>query len=590
MKKDIDSKSWCLTVIRSKGLHLLRPERTWRPVVCIIVHATPEVTYETTLGLDGQNPNQKEVCVIGPNATPDTNVSIQVVYQPPGKKKIKRMKRVPLAYCTCSLGDVLKKQVSQEEKRHAQLRLQAQSTLKHSNKRKNRNSQPPVLYVRVHEPSRSNMEQAYELNADEYASSRMSLYTPARYISLTSDHLEVWDDSHTEQTLSLPSSPIDEAIERQASVTSVKIRYGDKEQAPRRRKKRGARGFVVHSDDDEALSVYCPDSSSSEEEFSWLESPYLSLSDHERESLFCVSPVSAIPDLTASMHSQHFECEHDPFIGQEPLREPEENWCWHHFEKFLCIFTVYGELCSAASVLQRSRTQHTDGSTSSELENSWESATVIESGEFSRLEKEGKERVEKVYQRLQNEWLYVGGLLVALAAVDTAVFAISSDALFAVSNIAKPMIAASSVFSGCGIVCAAWFLWWYGWGSVVYLGGHGDSESDLGGVDWFMVGPSSFFATLTYSGYAVVQNRALDINKTYVSFALAAPVVAYDAAPVIVWVICCGVAVGMCGQFIAWGLVRVILGTKAVVKDVAKGVKRLGNAIGIRGAESTAAT
>ncbi|ESK85826.1 hypothetical protein Moror_2386 [Moniliophthora roreri MCA 2997] len=311
------------------------------------------------------------------------------------------------------------------------------------------------------------------------------------------------------------------------------------------------------------------------------------------------------------MHSQHFECEHDPFIGQEPLREPEENWCWHHFEKFLCTFTVYGELCSAASVLQRSRTQHTDGSTSSELENSWESATVIESGEFSRLEKEGKERVEKVYQRLQNEWLYVGGLLVALAAVDTAVFAISSDALFAVSNIAKPMIAASSVFSGCGIVCAAWFLWWYGWGSVVDLGGHGDSESELSelsGVDWFMVGPSSFFATLTYSGYAVVQNRALDVNKTYVSFALAArmptfcmvcsgvvlmaflAVVAYDAAPVIVWVICCGVAVGMCGQFIAWGLVRVILGTKAVVKDVAKGVKRLGNAIGIRGAESTAAT
>ncbi|EEB86707.1 hypothetical protein MPER_16237, partial [Moniliophthora perniciosa FA553] len=135
--EDLYAKSWCFTVIRSKGLHLLRPEKSWRPIVCIVVHenaqtSTGERTYETMLGLDGQNPNQKEIfvmCVIycstararlltvgsGQDATPDTKVTIQVVYQPPGKKKAKRMKRVPVACCTCSLRELMTKQALQKK-------------------------------------------------------------------------------------------------------------------------------------------------------------------------------------------------------------------------------------------------------------------------------------------------------------------------------------------------------------------------------------------------------------------------------------------------------------------------------------------
>jgi hypothetical protein len=46
------------TVVRTQGMRLMRPEKSWRPIVTVEVdkhHA-----YETVLGTDGQNPNLKE--------------------------------------------------------------------------------------------------------------------------------------------------------------------------------------------------------------------------------------------------------------------------------------------------------------------------------------------------------------------------------------------------------------------------------------------------------------------------------------------------------------------------------------------------
>jgi len=73
---------------------------------------------------------------------------------------------------------------------------------------------------------------------------------------------------------------------------------------------------------------------------------------------------------------------------------------------------------------------------------------------------------EKVFHRLQMEWTYIGGLLVALAAVDTAVFSISPGSIFTVDNYARSAIAASSIASGLGIACDAWFLLRYSWADI----------------------------------------------------------------------------------------------------------------------------
>lgn len=85
---------------------------------------------------------------------------------------------------------------------------------------------------------------------------------------------------------------------------------------------------------------------------------------------------------------------------------------------------------------------------------------------------------DRIFTRLQLEWTYTAGIvslvlyiahpyssnqLVALAAVDTAVFSISPDSIFAVNPLARGAVAASSIASGLGITCATWCLVRYAW-------------------------------------------------------------------------------------------------------------------------------
>ena len=46
------------SVVRTNGLRLMRPEKSWRPI--ITVEVDKHHSHETTLGVDGQNPNLKE--------------------------------------------------------------------------------------------------------------------------------------------------------------------------------------------------------------------------------------------------------------------------------------------------------------------------------------------------------------------------------------------------------------------------------------------------------------------------------------------------------------------------------------------------
>ncbi|RDX44259.1 hypothetical protein OH76DRAFT_1487213 [Lentinus brumalis] len=55
---------WHLTVIRTRGLHFMRPEKSWRPIVNLsVIEANRDhgLTHEVVLGCDGQNPNMKSV-------------------------------------------------------------------------------------------------------------------------------------------------------------------------------------------------------------------------------------------------------------------------------------------------------------------------------------------------------------------------------------------------------------------------------------------------------------------------------------------------------------------------------------------------
>ncbi|KAJ8076331.1 hypothetical protein PM082_000752 [Marasmius tenuissimus] len=719
------TQSWSFTVIRSKNLHLLRPERTWRPIICISVDSRDRPrkgqgedereggeTYETILGLDGQNPNQKEVFVFGPTVSRTTRFSIQVYYQPPGKKKVKRTKRVPVACCSSVLGDVLAKQDAHKEKKHAQLRLQPQSTSKRGKKKNDADCDPAILYVKVRAPAFVKSSQEV-FSEDDYASSH--------HPESITDH---------EGLSEPPSSPIESPVltdvtnvkKRRTKATGIDPHLNAEDQSPRRRikKRKPIKGFNIYSDDDVGMmSVTCsefeesdadvggrndgydstldkgidwgldedddegdvtlsPEQEKTEERRSWPWIPRVSwisgMLDPAIIPMYSTGPSqqggqgsgptisfhppppssSPEPDdtlttppilLTASPEPEFAQLKPFPTTASDLERGDSESenpdpwleWLWYKTELLLCSFTVYGELCCAARSLdalaEYSKLHHGSMSDSSpsllqgsisgrgEMRantrsnsfssfRSWGSARptlvdgdvengvfrgttslgnrfgdslavsspdggggggVYPTSHFERLEREARERVEKVYTRLQMEWTYVAGLLAALAAVDTAVLAITPDSLFGINSSARPLVATSSVCSGCGIVCVVWFLWWYGWASGVGVS-QGGVGGGLGGVDGFM-------------------SRALDINKTYVSFALTSripaclmffsaltlmgflSVVAYDAAPFIVWIVCSGVVVGMGGQFVVWGIVRAVRGIFWGVRGVGRGVR-----------------
>ncbi|KAJ7733612.1 hypothetical protein B0H14DRAFT_2996387 [Mycena olivaceomarginata] len=97
---------------------------------------------------------------------------------------------------------------------------------------------------------------------------------------------------------------------------------------------------------------------------------------------------------------------------------------------------------------------------------------------------------DRIFTRLQLEWTYTAGILVALAAVDTAVFSISPDSIFAVNPLARGAVAASSIASGLGITCATWCLVRYAWVNLeIFLA----RAEDILSTDT----PSYFFFALT---------------------------------------------------------------------------------------------
>ena len=113
---------------------------------------------------------------------------------------------------------------------------------------------------------------------------------------------------------------------------------------------------------------------------------------------------------------------------------------------------------------------------------------------------------ERVFVRLQMEWTYIGGLVcrfhlinisfdhgsffitarsfscvstyypdhsalnilirLSFISVNTAVFSIAPGSLFTVDTYARSAIAASSITSGLGIACDAWFLFRYNWADL----------------------------------------------------------------------------------------------------------------------------
>ncbi|KAK0220466.1 hypothetical protein IW262DRAFT_1026537 [Armillaria fumosa] len=337
-----ESEPWCLTVLRSSGLHLLRPEKSWRPIITIQVEskggsvdcdATP--CYETTLGNDGQNPNQKEVFYIH-DVSPHSKISIKVWRRSQSKKK---RKRILVANACHMLRELVKEQ--NEAGQCLDVRL---NTLP-GNAKRLKGARPgmwPKLSLRVRPPSIAKLHYEEPLFDD--------------------DDLSCYSDS-------MPPTP--------SSTDPTLSGQGD-------------------------MIILPPPT---EQELKRRLQPYIIDSDDETTPLLI--------DDRAYLNSA------PPILPQySETEKPEDLPPMGVTQRIVASFTMYAEL--------RDETHY-----------------------------------ERAFSRQQLEWTYVGGLLTAMAAVDTAVFSISPDTLFVISPIARSFIALSSAACGLGIFCDVWFIFRY---------------------------------------------------------------------------------------------------------------------------------
>ncbi|KAG7439947.1 uncharacterized protein BT62DRAFT_650394 [Guyanagaster necrorhizus] len=93
------------------------------------------------------------------------------------------------------------------------------------------------------------------------------------------------------------------------------------------------------------------------------------------------------------------------------------------------------------------------------------SITIYRELKCAKLEKD----FEAAFSKQQEEWTYVAALLLALIAVNTAVFSVTPDPQFEVTSPARSTVAASAVTSGFGLVCDIWFISRYRFGHTSTL-------------------------------------------------------------------------------------------------------------------------
>ncbi|TFK35298.1 hypothetical protein BDQ12DRAFT_688289 [Crucibulum laeve] len=521
-----ENEAWQCTVVRAQGLRLMRPEKSWRPIVTLQVDQ--HHCHETVLGTDGQNPNLKESFILH-DATPKTKLELKVWHCAQSKKKGKKRKLVGSA--SHSLAELIKKQegslgVAGNESRSAsssskvEVRLQCQTASKQSISSKGRSQNKAILLLKLHAP-RSVIEGGMEGEEAEeeagYASEQIS----------------------SSSQPSLPPSPV--------SVCPPPSTL-------RRRKVNKPRPYIIHSDDacssESEYEYYEEDeepSTSGEKDScpAYHSEPEIQESQsHEEEGgLWIVNPFRSAVSESLSWIAASILPEHTITFGTPaPQYTPEPHWIAQQNS-----YRDSNEKINVPSYTEKLPVPPR----MSRLERILASFTM-----YSELKEASVDsQYEAVFMRLQMEWTYVGGLLVALAAVDTAVFAISNDSMFGVNAAARDAIAASSIASGLGIACDAWFLLRYNW-------------ADL----------RTFI------------HRALDVYNSYFFFSLSARVpalcmfisalslmgflglVAYDAFPQGVIVVCFLVGVVMSLQFLVYGVHR-------CVSLVAEGGRRGGRSV-----------
>ncbi|KAM5538370.1 hypothetical protein V8D89_007972 [Ganoderma adspersum] len=409
---------WHLTVVRTRGLLFVRPEKSWRPIVSISVvdndhdHGLP---HEVTLGCDGQNPNMKSVIPVHA-AKPTTKLVIHVFHRSQTKKKHRKRNLVGTA--SLSLSEFLNKHpLPHPRPVDYDVRLACPPPQRKSPTIGGKQQHSATLTVRFHLPSRREPGPS-------------QLESPP--LSPVSEHYETEplmsdapSSSRAQSETLVTNTPDERAGEAPWGKQPERDRLDGTAGLRRRRrhKKPKVRGFHVDSD-----SHAETESSSGEES-------------------------SCYP---ATPEDEHFPTIYEDEPGFKFRNEYGEDEYGEEGVMFSpSVLPVHTERVGVAGV----------SASGSFAERCLYWISPYE--EIREAAEDGDcEKAEKVLARLLTEWYVVGASLLALAGIDAAVFGFAPGGLFVLEGFSLGAVSIGAIAAGLGLVYDAWFL-------VLYSGANG---------------------------------------------------------------------------------------------------------------------
>ncbi|KAJ8078354.1 hypothetical protein PM082_000561 [Marasmius tenuissimus] len=130
-------------------------------------------------------------------------------------------------------------------------------------------------------------------------------------------------------------------------------------------------------------------------------------------------------------------------------------------------------------------------------------------------------RVKDVHSRLQTEWTNLVVWLGALAAIDSAIFALTLESAdMVVSQAARTMVIASGICAVFGILLVTWFIWKFCWTSGIALGDFDEFMVLRGAAPSFGITTSIEVETFPVPTYSVIFSYTWDLGAQTASQAL----------------------------------------------------------------------
>ncbi|KAH9159761.1 hypothetical protein EDB89DRAFT_2107284 [Lactarius sanguifluus] len=377
---------------------MLRPEKSWRPIITLEVDGQHK--HEVILGVDGQNPNQRDITLLH-HAHHQTQIKLDVWHKSQSKAKSRKRRRL-VASASMALGDAIKGQGT-EPCALPSLTLHVQclclfiqpsdvelslSSIPAAKRKSMTQKSWPSLLVRLRPPQSAIpflIEHNHELDRLSLASS---------------------DDKESSDTLIMPGTDEREDLPPWSSAgppTGL-------------RRRKIVKGYCINSEEE------C--SGESDYPFSGTEAEDIKACDTWEPPIPYDESSDTYPDYLEIRTNTNSPSTISP--SSIPTSYVDN------------ISVTSGTGMSYASSTFDTLTYHRE----------------LREAQATRLDSD----FDRILGKLVQEWYYIGASLLSVAAVDTTVFGFSSGNLFDVDGVAKRALIISSVASALGLFVDVWFI------------------------------------------------------------------------------------------------------------------------------------